>query len=412
VKSKTGHPINFVIVERDVTDVARHERQIRQAEKLEAIGTLATGIADDFNNIVMAMIGYAEMAERSVFDNAAVREELDHILLAGRRGTDLVKQILTFSRRDEQEKYPVDVHRVFKEALTLIRASTPSTIEIRQNIDVSTGPVMADPTQMHQVLMNLCANACEAMEGSDGVLEVTVRDDVLSEGSPDLGHSDLTPGRYVKLTVSDTGSGIPPELLDRIFDPYFTTREAGKKTGLGLSVVLGIVQSHGGAVTVNSRPGRGTTVDVYLPHCEATADSVHVEGHERESGTEWIIFVDDEEQLSEFGGRTLESLGYRVTALTDPLKAVEIARENPQEIDLVITDLMMPNMTGVELAGSLMQISPGLPILLCTGFEEALSRKKVREMGFVDLLMKPVATSVLEEVVPKVLSAKRARKAR
>ncbi|MBM3300062.1 MAG: PAS domain S-box protein, partial [Deltaproteobacteria bacterium] len=356
VKSKTGHIINFVIVERDVTDEARLERQLRQAQKMEAIGTLAGGIAHDFNNILMAMMGYAEMAKRSIFDNAAARQDLEQILLAGRRATDLVKQILTFSRKDEQEKYPVEVHRVFREALTLIRASIPSTIEIRQDIDPTTGPVLADPTQMHQLMMNLCANAYQAMEGSHGVLEVSVQEAALAEDSRELQELSLTPGTYVKLTVSDTGHGISPELMERIFDPYFTTKEAGKGTGLGLAVVLGIVRSHGGAINVKSDPGRGTTFFVYLPRCQPLAEAIPVEGTALVSGTERIMFVDDEEQIAEFGRRVLESLGYQVTAFTDPVKALETARRNPADFDLVITDLMMPNLTGVELAKKLTQI--------------------------------------------------------
>ena len=403
VTSKTGHVINFVVVERDVTDEARLERQLRQAQKMEAIGTLAGGVAHDFNNILMAMMGYAEMAKRSIPGDLDAQQDLDEIVQTGRRATDLVKQILTFSRQNEQEKSPIAVHRVFTEALRLIRASIPTTIEIRHDIDAASGTIMADPTQMHQILMNLCTNAYQAMEGNHGVLEVALKDVVLEDGAKELSNPDLSPGAYVKLTVSDTGHGIAPERMERIFDPYFTTKDVGKGTGLGLSVVLGIVQSHGGAITVDSELGRGATFNVYLPCCkmEPKESARTVAG---EAPTQKIMFIDDDRKILELVRRTLEPIGYELTTLTYPKKALEIAREQLDEYDLIITDLTMPAMTGLELAKAMLEIRSDIPIVLCTGYTEALTRKKVREMGFVDLLIKPVVPSVLETIVPGILS--------
>jgi PAS domain S-box-containing protein len=405
VKSKTGHVINFVVVERDVTDEARLERQLRQAQKMEAVGTLAGGVAHDFDNILMAMMGYAEMAKRSIPGDSEAQQDLDEIVQAGHRATDLVKQILTFSRQNEQEKSPIAVHRVFMEALRLIRASIPTTIEIRQDIDAASGAVMADPTQMHQILMNLCTNAYQAMEGNHGVLEVILKRVTLEDDANELSHIDLSPGAYVKLTVSDTGHGIAPELTERIFDPYFTTKEVGKGTGLGLSVVLGIVQSHGGAITVNSEPGSGATFDVYLPSCQMEPkEGTPTAGSSGEGRTQKIMFIDDDPKIVELVRRILEPIGYEVTTLTDPLAALEIARDKLDEYDLIITDLTMPAMTGLELAKAMLEMRPDIPIVLCTGYTEALTRKRAREMGFVDLLIKPVVPSVLETIVPGILS--------
>ena len=404
VKSKAGHIINIVVVERDVTDEVRLEKQLRQAQKMEAVGTLAGGVAHDFNNILMAMRGYAEMAMRSIPEDSLARQDLDEIVLAGRRATDLVKQILTFSRQNEQEKSPVEVHRVFREALRFIRASIPATIEIRQNIDPSSGNVMADPTQMHQILMNLCTNAYQAMEGGPGILEVSVSDHVLEKDAKELSNPDLAPGPYVRLTVSDTGLGISPEVMERIFDPYFTTKEVGKGTGLGLSVVLGIVQSHGGAITVDSELGSGTVVNVYLPHCKAEPESAPITKAPIEKPSQSIMFIDDDPKIVELVRRTLEPMGYKLTTFTDPTQALENLRGQADDYDLILTDLTMPAMTGLEFAKALFEIRPGMPVVLCTGYTEALTRKKVREMGFVELLIKPVVPSVLENIIPEILT--------
>lgn len=403
VKSKTGHIINFVVVERDVTDEVRLEKQMRQAQKMEAVGTLAGGLAHDFNNILMAMRGYAEMAARSIPEDSVARQDLDEIIQAGRRATDLVKQILTFSRQTEQEKSPVEVHRVFREALRLIRASIPSTIEIRHNIDPTSGTVMADPTQMHQILMNLCTNAYQAMEGGPGIMEVTVTEQVLEQGAKELSDPDLAPGPYVKLTVSDTGLGIAPELMERIFDPYFTTKEVGKGTGLGLSVVLGIVQSHGGAITVDSGLGRGTVVNVYLPRCKEEPEQVPTAKAPSETSSQRIMFIDDDRKIVELVRRTLEPMGYKLTTFTDPTQALEALSDQADDYDLIITDLTMPAMTGLDFAKALFEVRPGMPVVLCTGYTETLTRKKVREMGFVELLIKPIVPSVLESIVPDIL---------
>jgi PAS domain S-box-containing protein len=402
IRDTTGAIMHYVAIERDVTHEAELETQLHQAQKMEAIGTLAGGIAHDFNNILAAIMGYAEMALYDVPEGTQGRRNLEQVLKAGYRGKDLVKQIITFSRRSEQERGPMRVSPIAKETLKLLRASLPTTIEIRQNIEARSGMVLADPTHIHQVLMNLCSNAAYAMREKGGVLEIKLSDvDISSDGA--ASHLDLDPGPYVKLTVSDTGHGMDSATIERIFDPFFTTKKPGEGTGMGLAVVHGIVKSCGGAVVVDSDPGRGTTFAVFLPRIEGDSFPEADSAAPMATGNERILFVDDEEDLVDMAQQMLERLGYSVVAKTSSLEALEVFKAQPDQFALVITDQTMPHMTGADLAKELMRIRPDIPIILCTGFSEVISAEEAKTLGIREFVMKPFATREIAEITRHVL---------
>jgi len=404
VRDNSGTVINYVSMHRDITREVRLEKELRQAQKMEALGTLAGGIAHDFNNILAAIVGFTQMALYKSPEGSPVRRDLERVLKAGSRATDLVRQILTFSRETEQERKPLFIGPVVKEALKLLRSSLPSTIEIRQEIAIAPeeGIVLADPTQIHQVLMNLCANAAHAMRGQSGILRVDLSlveaDDFLVSICP-----ELKPGPYVKLAVSDTGHGIDASVIERIFDPYFTTKGLGEGTGLGLAVVRGIVKSHDGAVAVHSEPQLGTTFHVFLPKIEGKVAQEAAAFEALPTGNERILFVDDEQALVDLGKELLESLGYKVAAVTSSVEALELFRSKPDAFDLVITDLTMPGLTGTELARELLAILPNIRIILCTGFSELVDETGVQDMGICEFVTKPYVLSSLSATIRKVL---------
>ncbi|MGP8194822.1 MAG: PAS domain S-box protein [Syntrophobacteraceae bacterium] len=378
------------------------ETQLRQAQKMEALGTLAGGIAHDFNNILGIIFGYTELARWSISDNLPATEKLDEVLKAADRAKELVKQILAFSRQGEIEKKPVQVSLVFEEALKMLRATIPSTIDIRSDIS-SRSTVLGDPTQIHQVLMNLCTNAVHAMRDQGGTLEVTLVD-IFMEPKVGDRYSGLHEGLHVQLIVKDTGHGIGPAIMDRIFDPFFTTKETGVGTGLGLSVVHGIVKGHGGVIQVESEPDKGTMFKVLFPAAESAFSSDGVEpslpqGHER------ILVVDDEPGLAAAMGDMLESLGYETLRRTSSLEALETFLNQPanQPFDLVITDMTMPGMTGLGLARGLLQLKPELPIIICTGFSEHIGPERIGKLGIKGFLMKPVTLRDLAVLVRSAL---------
>lgn len=378
------------------------ERQLRQSQKMESIGTLAGGIAHDFNNILTAILGYAQLGEFETSHESSLRAYFHQITKAGDRAKDLVKHILTFSRHSEQEKGPVHIHSLLKEVLKLMRASTPTTIEINEDIDPDCEHIIADPTQIHQVIMNLCTNAVHAMEQKGGVLEVSLK--IVSLDQYDLhDEQEMLPGEYVNLAIRDSGHGIPAGILERIFDPYFTTKEIDKGTGLGLSVVHGIVKSHGGKISVVSEVGFGSTFSIFLP--SVATEKVYSKIHEEKlpQGKENILLVDDEETVASVQKQLLDSLGYHVTVRTSSVEAYEAFKNQPQKFDLVITDQTMPNMTGVELAKELLLLRPDIPIILCTGFSQSLDEIKVRAHGIRGFAMKPVAISELAALIRQVL---------
>lgn len=376
------------------------EDKLAHSQKMEAIGTLAGGIAHDFNNILTPLLGYAELALNNAGIGTKMKKHLNEVLRAGNRARDLVMQILAFSRYSEHELKPIQVKNIVNEVLKLIRASLPSTIEIQQRIS-SESIIMADPVQIHQILMNLSTNAYHAMK-KGGILEISLADieleaDFLKE------HQELNPGPYIKITVSDTGHGMTPEIIERIFDPYFTTKAMGEGTGLGLAVVHGIVKSYKGAVTVQSEPGKGSAFNIFLPVIEAVQDLHEEPDTPLPTGEERILFVDDEPDISELGVPMLERLGYSVVAVTSSMEALELFKLQSGKFDLVITDMTMPGMTGEVLAGEIMRIRADIPIILCTGFSYLMNEKKAIQMGIRAFIMKPFVLRNIASSIREVL---------
>lgn len=387
----------------DITDQEKLEARLRQAQKMEAIGTLAGGIAHDFNNILGAVMGYTEMALGVPAVDDRLRRYLMQIFKASERARDLVKQILAFSRKGEEMLVPLRVSPIITEVLKLLRASLPSSIEICQEIQSDQDTVLADSTQIHQILMNLCTNAAYAMPGKKGEIKVTLVSEDIKSGDS----SGLSPGMYLKMMVSDTGIGMDSTTKGRIFDPFFTTKSPGEGTGLGLSVVYGIVKSYGGTITVQSELGQGTAFCVYFPLFMRAEINKEAKPEESVSGgKERILFVDDEEMLVELGKSLLSSLGYEVVGMSSSLAALELFSDHPEQFDLVITDMTMPNMTGIELAQKLLRLKPEMPVILCTGFSEAVTPESVKSSGVKDLIMKPFKRHQIAESVRRVLDKK------
>jgi PAS domain S-box-containing protein len=377
------------------------EEQHRQARKMEAIGQLAGGIAHDFNNILSAIIGFTEVSIRNVPPGSKLEDNLQRVLNAGLRARDLVKQILVFSRQTDRIIKPVQVKPIVKEALKLIRASFPATIEIHQDIG-SDSIILGDPTQVHQILMNLCTNAAHAMQDKEGKMVVSLTNVELG-ADVTAPHPGMAPGPFIKLTVSDSGRGIAPEIRDRIFDPFFTTKEQGEGTGLGLSVVYSIVTDCGGMVSVESAPGKGSTFNVFFPVIENQQGAEIVARAPLPTGNERILFVDDEEQQVEMGKQVLELLGYRVTTKTSSMEALNVFRAKPDEFDLVVTDLTMPKMTGDVLAKEIMAIRSDVPVILCTGYSEKITPAKAKTLGIKEMIMKPAVVEEIARTVRMVL---------
>jgi PAS domain S-box-containing protein len=379
---------------------------LQQVQKLEALGTLAGGIAHDFNNILAAIMGFTELSLFKISEDNPVRSNLEQVLKAASRASEVVKQILTFTRRGVQERKPVRIAPIVLDALKLLRSSLPSTIEIRQEVEAGPGQdfVLADPGQIHQVLMNLGANAGHAMRNRGGALAVKLS--VMSHVSQLPTHPELKAGLYTCVTVSDTGDGMDSAVLQRIFDPYFTTKGPGEGTGLGLSVVQGIVKSHSGAITVRSEPGRGTAFTVYLPGLENVEAEDVKELQAVATGSGRILLVDDEEALVDFGKETLEALGYQVTATTSSLDALESFRAQPDAFDLVITDMTMPFLNGRGLTEKIIALRSDTPIILSTGFSDLLNEEQAKEAGIREFVMKPYEIRTLAGAVRKALEQK------
>jgi signal transduction histidine kinase/DNA-binding response OmpR family regulator len=405
IKDLKGTILGIIEIMEDVTEKINNEKErkvleerLQQAQKMEAIGTLAGGIAHDLNNILAPIMVYTEMILLDTPPGSQQEVKLREVLNATERARDLIRQILQFSRQKPKEIKPVMVSDIISEVLKLIRPSTPSTIEIRYESDSATDLIFADPTQIHQVIMNLCTNASYSMRENGGVLEIiltTVNLDL--ETATDI--NNLKAGQYKKISVKDNGTGMDKDVVQRIFEPYFTTKKVGEGTGMGLAVIHGIVKSLNGTITVDSEPGRGSTFIVYLPIAENLALTQLIQGNDLKRGTERILLIDDEKTIVKAMQTALTLLGYNVTATTDSRDGLRLFLENPCFFDLVITDMTMPVMTGRELASEILSVRPDIPILMCTGYNEMINNEVAREIGIKELIAKPIS---LHEIAGKI----------
>jgi PAS domain S-box-containing protein len=399
-----GRPatINFL---RDVTEIKQLESKLFQAQKMEAIGTLSSGIAHDFNNILSAIMGFTELADMEAQEGGDCRNSLKMVMEACFRAKNLVAQILSFSRQAEHKKKPIQISSVVKDGLKLLRASLPTTIEIRQSINSDAGLVEADPTKIHQVLMNLCANASQAMRKKGGILDISLEPLEIAVQETE-NSDDLKPGPYIRLQIKDTGCGIDATTMKHIFEPYFTTKAKHEGTGLGLAVVHGIVSDYEGTIRVQSETGKGSCFDIYLPrleHCQE--NEVKDESTPLPRGKETILFVDDELAIVEISKTLLSRLGYTVVTRTSSIEALELFKAQPDRFDLIITDMTMPNMTGIDLSKRILKIKPTIPIILSTGFSEGISEEKIRTIGIREFAMKPLLVKEIAHTLRHVLDA-------
>ena len=408
IRDSHGQTIRLAGVAEDMTEekrvketLTKTERQFRQASRIEALGTLAGGIAHDFNNILTAILGYTELGLASVPKGSRTQRNLQEVLTAGHRAKHLVLQILAFSRQSGQGKKPTPIHAVIEDALKLLRATIPSTIEIRPSL-MTEASVLADPAQLHQVLVNICTNAEYAMRETGDRLEIMLEDWDVTEANVQS-VSGLQIGPHVRLTIQDNGAGMSSDVLERMFDPFFTTKPIGEGSGMGLAVVHGIVASHGGALMVDSSIGKGTKIEVYLPTIPLPIDNESGEPGSIPLGKETILFVDDEETIVRLGKELLSPLGYTVEVQTSSQEALQVFRHDPQRFDLVITDQTMPGLTGEALSRELLRIRPELPIILCTGFSHIMTAEKAKALGIQAYLMKPIAIRDLAPIVRHVL---------
>jgi len=397
-----GTPVGFRGIARDITEQKNLEYQLYQSQKMEAIGTLAGGIAHDFNNILSGIMGYTELALMETEEGSPLHAKMDQVLKAGNRAKDLVKQILTFSRRTEYENRPIKIKPVVDEALKMLRATLPSSVEIIRTIEADEAIIEADPTQIHQVVLNLCTNAYHAVRETGGFIEVRLKQ-LGDDESAELSIPEKKSSRYVELSIMDTGCGISPDVVQRIFDPYYTTKAKGEGTGLGLAIVHGIVKGLGGEIRVQSIQGKGSSFTVFIP---IASESGLRESHPKEpipTGRERILIVDDEWPIIEITTQMLQKLGYSITAFQSSIEALDKFRRCFFDFDLVISDLTMPKMNGERLAEKMLEIRPDIPIIICTGFSDAVPREIIRRIGIRDVLVKPMILSDLAKTIRRVL---------
>ncbi len=383
------------------------ESQLRQSQKMEAIGILAGGIAHDFNNILYVISGYTEITLDEVPEGSSAHSNLKEVMKGVARATEMVQHILLFSRKSNVQKQSVKLYSVINDVVKFLRGTIPSTIDIDLNIDTDCGYIFADLTQINQLIMNLATNSYHAMQKKGGILGIALMEKKISSDNLDF-KSNLSPGTYLKLTISDTGCGMDKEVLGKIFDPYFTTKEVGKGTGMGLSMAHGIVKDHGGDIKVYSEPGKGTKFDIYFPlgENESVKQKALPAGADL-TGTERILFVDDEEALILMEKYMLENLGYCVTSQINSMEALEIFKRNPDEFDLVITDLTMPHMAGIELASKIIKIKPDIPVIICTGFSDINDEIEAKAAGICEFIMKPIVKKQMASIIRKVLDKKK-----
>jgi PAS domain S-box-containing protein len=388
----------------------RLENSLRQAQKMEAIGTLAGGLAHDFNNVLSAINGYMGIIRNHCSQDVKLSHYVDQVLGASNRATDLIRNMMAFSRQPKAEVLPLDIGALVEEVLTLLRASIPPTIEISHHIKTGLGSVLADPSQIHQVVMNLCTNAYQAMEKEGGRLDITLEPETIAFDFANI-HTNIKQGRYLKLSVTDTGPGIEPEKIHRIFEPYFTTKKVGEGTGFGLAMVHVIVEEHKGAILVDSQPGMGTTFHVYLPVTDKRESETEVDESPDSvlAGNETILFVDDEKCLADLGKIMLEDYGYTVESVTNPDVALAAFKEDQGKFDMVITDYMMPEMTGDRLARKILEIRPEIPVIICTGFNKFLTPEIVNDTGIKKFITKPIDLESFVKIIRDLFEGKSLR---
>jgi len=405
----TGKLVHIIEYSLDITrrkqaesDKERVETQLRQAQKMEAIGTLAGGIAHDFNNMLGAMIGYANLVLQDVPEDSVAYRNQQEVLIAANRARELVKQILTFGREGEESKKPLKISSITREAVRTFSSSLPENIELRENIEAKSSLIMANVIHIHQILMNLCTNASHAMSQKGGLLEVSLTD-IDFESDTTIGNTQIKQGQYVKLKISDTGCGMSHEIMERIFEPFFTTKEVGKGTGMGLSVVHGIVKKCDASIVVQSEVGQGTAFSIFFPRIQTDNEKMPEQKSEGKYKGR-ILLVDDEEVMVDVTKQILERLEYKVTGKTSSVEALDLFKAESDKFDLVITDHRMPKMKGTKLAQELLSVKPDIPIILCTGFSEDIGKEEAINMGIKEYLMKPVTNQDLSEAIEKILS--------
>jgi len=395
------------ITERMQKDEERKQLQgqLQQSQKMEAVGTLAGGIAHDFNNILAVILGNAELAADDIPPGNPAGKSLKAIHQASIRAKDMVQQLLAFSRKSDEETKLLNMTPIIKESLKMLRSAVPTSIEFKQHISGDACNILGDAAQINQIMMNLVTNASHAMSEEGGLLDVTIEKMILQEETPCFDFI-LSPGPHIRLKVRDTGKGIPPKILARIFDPYYTTKEVGKGTGMGLSVVHGIVKSHGGGILVESTLGEGTVFEIYFPALEEMSEKEKEPEGEIKGGSERILFVDDEESMVDLNRQRLERLGYQVKSTTRPLQALEWFSADPDGFDVIITDMTMPRMTGDRLTKEILTIRPQMPVIICTGYSERMSEKRAETLGVRKYIEKPIALRNLASALREVLDEK------
>ncbi|MDA3799658.1 MAG: transporter substrate-binding domain-containing protein [Kiritimatiellae bacterium] len=402
VKERTNElQLSLKKLEEETAERKKMEMALMQSHKMEAIGTLAGGIAHDFNNILAAIIGYADMAIDYIPENSPAKHQIEQVLKAGDRAKDLIQHILTFSRNESQIRVPTEIYATVKEATKFLRASTPTTIEIKENVDEKSGTILADETQINQVVVNLCTNAAHAMEEDGGVLEISLAPYEHSKDG-EYKNINLKQGSYIMLSVKDNGPGVDPEIIDKIFDPYFTTKGIGKGSGMGLAVVQGIVKNHDGFITVDSSSS-GTTFTAFFPKIQKSSSKKKKTNELIPTGTEKILIVDDEEIIARMTKRIVESLGYKATSTTNSLEALTIFKANPDDFDLVISDQTMPDLTGDKLSKKILNIRKDIPIIICSGYNSKIDELRNDAIGIAKFIMKPVRKQELAKTIREVL---------